>query len=109
MHDPRPIDPTPPLAWRIGALGGIATMAALTVDDRVWAAWQARIGPRPPRRAIAWLLGATVVVHVGEAVVAGRRARAAGLDRPGRWARTTLLYGFPVLGRLARAASDPPR
>lgn len=97
--------PTPPLAWRAFALGGIGTMTALTVSDAAWAAWRARLGPRPPRKVIAGVLAGTAAVHVIEAAVVGRRARAAGLDHPGRWARTALLYGFPVFGRLAEATA----
>lgn len=97
--------PSPSLAWRLPVATGITTMAVLTVSDGAWSAWAERVGPRPPRAVITGVLGATVAVHVVEAAVAGRRARAAGLEHPARWAAATLAYGFPVLGRLSRATA----
>jgi hypothetical protein len=87
-------------------LVGITTMKLLSMSDTAWDAWEDKVGTALPRPAVRALLGATLAVHVAEAAVAHRRASAAGLDAPGRWARTTLLYGFPVLGRLSRATAD---
>lgn len=99
------VDPRPSLAWRAPVLVGISTLKLLSISDTAWEAWEDKVGTVLPRRAVRGLLGGTLAVHVVEAVVAHRRATTAGLDQPGRWARTTLLYGFPVLGRLRRATA----
>ena len=96
-------DPRPSLLWRLPVLAGIGTMTALSTSDAAWEAWEAKVGGGLSRQAVRTLLGTTVALHVVEAAAAAGMARGAGLDRPGRWARTTLLYGFPVLGRLRRA------
>lgn len=97
------ISPQPSLAWRVFAVGGLGTLAVLSTSDRAWSGWEATVGSRVPRSGVRAVLGATLAGHVVEASMVRRRAAAAGLDRPGRWARSTLVYGFPVLGRLRRA------
>jgi hypothetical protein len=87
-------------------LAGVGTMAVLATSDRAWAAWDGATGGRLPRRAVRALLVATGVVHVLEAVATHRRATALGLEDRGRWVRSTLVYGFPALVQLGRAA-DP--
>lgn len=96
-------DPRPSLLWRVPVLAGVGTMAVLSTSDAAWEAWEARVGARPSRDVVRGLLGVTAALHVVEAATAAGMARGAGLERPGRWARTTLVYGFPVLGRLRRA------
>ncbi|MCC5954015.1 MAG: DUF4499 domain-containing protein [Acidimicrobiia bacterium] len=103
-------DPRPPLLWRLGAGGGIAAMVVLSTSDRAWERAEPGLGRVVPRSAVRALLGATVAVHVAEAVVATRLARRAQLPvRP--WATATLCWGFPVLLQLRRAraasAGDP--
>ena len=102
------IDPRPSLLWRLPVLAGVGTLAVLSTSDAAWEAWEAKVGDALPREAVRGLLGVTVALHVVEAAAAAGMARGAGLDRPGRWARTTLVYGFPVLGRLRRARDLQP-
>jgi hypothetical protein len=87
-------------------LAGVGTMAVLATSDRAWTAWDGATDGRLPRRAVRTLLVATGVVHVLEAVATHRRATALGLEDRGRWVRSTLVYGFPALVQLGRAA-DP--
>lgn len=100
--DAGPPVPRAPLAWRIGAGGGIASMAVLSTSDRAWAVAEPALGRVLDRRAVRALLLATVAVHVAEASVAARLARRSGLP-VGRWANATLWWGFPVLIQLRRA------
>jgi hypothetical protein len=94
---------TPNILWRIFALVGIGTMTALAVSDEAWEQWEENVGDVVPRSTIRAVLAGTLGVHVAEAAVVHRSARRAGLDHPGRWAFTTLLYGFPVMFRLRKA------
>lgn len=93
----------PNLLWRLFVVAGVGTMAAVTVDDRAWEAFRDATGDTIPRAQVRQLLVGTAVVHAGESVLAFGRARRAGLAHPGRWALSTLVWGFPVLGRLRRA------
>jgi hypothetical protein len=106
------ISPRPALPWRLAVLGGLGTAAVLSVDDATWEAFDEATGGTTSRDAIRTLVAGTAVVHVLEAAAAYRSARRAGLERPGRWGRATLLWGVPVLLRLHRArralAPAPP-
>lgn len=99
------VRPRPNILWRLFAVGGVATMTGLSLNDQVWEQWRDNIGDVVPRSAIRKLLAGTVGLHVVEAAFVHRSAREAGVDRPGRWARTALLYGFPVMLRLRRAVA----
>ncbi len=57
----------------------------------------------PPQEALQALLAATAVIHVGEALVAGRMARRRGLA-PRGWRLQTLIVGFPSLRALRKTA-----
>ena len=61
--------------------------------------------PLPPRRVLRVILAGAVVIHVTEAVAAGRHARRRGLPARG-WALQTLAVGFPSLLVLRRAAAS---
>lgn len=100
------ISPRPTLLWRAGVLCGLGTATVLSVDDDAWEAFDEATGRTTSRDAIRALVAGTVVVHVLEAAAAYRSARRAGLHRPGRWGRATLLWGLPVLLRLHRARRD---
>jgi hypothetical protein len=97
------IRPRPNILWRLFVVLGVGTMTALSVSDDAWQMWEDNVGDVVPRSAIRGVLAATLGLHALEAVVSVRRARAAGLDRPGRWGVSTFLWGFPVMVRLARA------
>ena len=64
-------------------------------------------GALPPRSALQALLGATAVIHIGEAVAAGRMARRRGLPAAG-WRLQTFIVGFPSLMALRRSPAPPP-
>jgi len=100
---PGTISPRPNLLWRLGVVVGVGTMTAVTVNDDAWEAFDDATGGSVERDRVRALLTGTALLHVAEAAVAWRGARRAGLERPGRWARSTLLWGFPVLRRLRRA------
>jgi hypothetical protein len=64
--------------------------------------------PLPPRRVLRGILAAAAVIHVVEAVAAGRYAKRRGLPARG-WAWQTLAVGFPSLFALRRATADRRR
>jgi Domain of unknown function (DUF4499) len=57
----------------------------------------------PPRSTLRALLAGTAVIHLAEALAAGRMATRRGLA-PGPWRLQTLVVGFPSL-RALRTAS----
>ena len=97
------VRPQPNILWRLFALTGIGTMKALSLSDQAWEQWEANVGDVVPRSTIRKVLAGTIGLHVAEAVWVHRSAKRAGIDRPGRWGRTALLYGFPVILRLRKA------
>jgi len=97
------VRPTPNILWRLFALTGIGTMTWLSVDDRAWEQFSDATGDAVPRQTIRGAVVVTIGLHLLEAIFAGSRARRSGLEHPGRWARSALLYGFPVLRRLGKA------
>lgn len=97
--------PTPPLtrpapAWFVVLDGGVVALTVLSLSPTAYAAARART-PLPSRAALQALLGATAVLHVGEAAYARRTARALDLDVAG-WTRQTFVVGFPSLLALRR-------
>jgi hypothetical protein len=104
------ISARPGLLWRLFVLAGVGTCTAVAVNDDAWERWTATFGDAIPRERFKNLVVVTAGLHAVEAVGAYSSARGAGLDRPGRWFRSTLLWGFPVLRRLrsARRAGVAP-
>lgn len=94
----------PAAGWFVLLDGGIAVLAALALrgDVHQFVRRRARI---PPRRALCGLLGATALVHLGEALYAYRTAARLGSPSPGRWAAQTFAVGFPSLSMLSRIGS----
>jgi hypothetical protein len=93
----------PSWAWFALLDGGIVALVVLCAVDGAYDAVTERGPvPLPPRRALRAILTGAVVIHVVEAVVAGRTARRRGLP-PGGWALQTLAVGFPSLRALRRA------
>jgi len=97
------ISPRPNLLWRLFVLTGIPTMVVLSINDDAWARWEDTVGDAVPRERIRGLAIGTAAVHVTESAFVYRSARRSGVPKPGRWALATLVYGFPVLGRLRKA------
>lgn len=95
----------PNLLWRGFVLSGIATLGVLSVSDDAWQAWEDNVTDAVPRSAIRGLFAGTVGIHLIEALAVRRMARRAELDHVGAWTRTALLYGFPTIGRLNKAAA----
>ena len=95
----------PPWAWFALLDGGIVALVVLSVVDGAYDAVSERSPvPLPPRRALRAILSGAVVIHVVEAVVAGRTARRRGLPARG-WALQTLAVGFPSLLALRRTST----
>jgi hypothetical protein len=95
----------PPWLWFLVLDGGIVVLARLVFSDAAYRrAVELSRGALPPRAALRGLLGATAVIHIGEAFVAGRMARRRGLP-PAGWRLQTFIVGFPSLLALRKAAS----
>jgi hypothetical protein len=96
----------PSWAWFALLDGGIVALVLLSAVDGVYDAVTGHSpAPLPPRRVLRATLAATVVIHVVEGVVAGRRARRHNLPARG-WALQTLAVGFPSLLALRRAIAS---
>jgi len=95
--------PTPGLPWRIFASLGISTLTVVSLSDPAWERFRGVTGDAVPRSAIRQMVATTFGLHALESAYALFRARSLGLEHPGRWAASALLWGFPVLRRLGRA------
>ena len=97
----------PSWLWFLLLDGGIVVLARLVFSDEAYRqAAELSKGTLPPRGALRTLLEATAVIHVTEAVVAGRMARRRGLPAAG-WRLQTLVVGFPSLLALRTRAPEP--
>jgi Transmembrane protein 254 len=98
----------PSWLWFLLLDGGIVILARLVFSDEAYRrAAQLSNGALPPRGALRALLGATAVIHVTEAIAAGRMARRRGLA-PAGWSLQTLVVGFPSLLALRKNEPGPP-
>jgi hypothetical protein len=88
--------------WSLAIQPGLSALVAASVSPRAYDALAGLApGATPPRRTLQRITAGLAVLHAGEAVVAYRRARAAGMVRSApRWALNTLISGFPVLLKL---------
>lgn len=93
----------PSLLWRLFVLGGAGSAVAVSVSDAAWDRWQDVFGDAIPRETMKGIAAGTAGLHAAEAGYALVSARRGGVERPGRWALSTLLWGFPVLRRLRSA------
>ena len=83
--------------WFLLLDGGIVLMAALIFNDQAYQRAKERVTDRlPSRQTLMGLLVATAVIHLAEAIAAGRVARGRGLA-PGPWRVQTFVVGFPSL------------
>ncbi|HXB37266.1 MAG TPA: DUF4499 domain-containing protein [Acidimicrobiales bacterium] len=94
----------PSLFWFLLLDGGIVVLLRLAFNRPAYDRALKVSGNRlPPKEVLYSLLAATAVIHVGEAVAAGRMARRRGLS-PNGWRLQTFIVGFPSLRALRRAA-----
>jgi hypothetical protein len=97
------ISPRPNLLWRLFVLIGLGTAGAVTVSDEAWEQYKNVAGDAVPRETMKSVFVGSVALHVAEGAFAYASARSGGVDKPGKWARSTVLWGFPVLLRLRKA------
>ena len=93
----------PSWLWFLLLDGGIVILTRLATSKAAYDRADDRTGQAlPPRETLQALLVGTAVVHVTEAVVAGRMAARRGLS-PRGWRLQTLVVGFPSLRALRRS------
>ena len=93
----------PSLFWFLLLDGGIVALAYLVFNQEAYDQAAERSGGQlPGRDVLQGMLIGTAVIHLAEALVAGRMARKRGL-RPGVWRRQTFVVGFPSLLALRKA------
>jgi hypothetical protein len=94
----------PSFLWFLLLDGGIVVLTRLAFSRPAYDRAREVSGDRlPPREVLYSLLAATAVIHVSEALAAGRMARRRGLS-PRGWRLQTFIVGFPSLRALRRAA-----
>jgi hypothetical protein len=94
----------PSLLWFLLLDGGIIVLIKLVVSQQAYDRLNGLTGEKlPPRSTLRALLAGTAVIHVAEALAAGRIATRRGLA-PGGWRTQTLMVGFPSLLALRRAS-----
>jgi hypothetical protein len=98
MTNPR----RPSLLWRLFVLGGVGTAGAVAFNDAAWEKWKETFGDAMPRETFKNIAVGTAGLHATEAAFALVTARSKGVEKPGRWALSTLVWGFPVLRRLRK-------
>jgi Domain of unknown function (DUF4499) len=96
----------PSLFWFLLLDGGIIALTRLALSKTAYDKVDDMTGDAlPPRETLQAMLIGTAVIHVTEAIVAGRMAKRRGLS-PRAWRLQTLVVGFPSLRALRRTA-DP--
>ena len=96
----------PPLLWFLLLDGGIIVLIKLVLSQQAYDRLNELSGEKlPPRSTVRALLAGTALIHLAEAVVAGRIARRRGLA-PGLWRLQTFVVGFPSLVALRKAGRD---
>jgi hypothetical protein len=96
----------PSWLWFLLLDGGIVVLTKLVVSERSYdTANNLSKQALPPRNFLKALLVGTAVIHVSEAVAAGRMARRRGLLATRRWQLQTFIVGFPSLLALRRSAA----
>ena len=94
----------PSLFWFLLLDGGIIALTKLALSKTAYDKVDDMTGDAlPPRETLQAMLIGTAVIHVTEAIVAGRMAKRRGLS-PGGWRLQTLVVGFPSLRALRRTA-----
>jgi hypothetical protein len=94
----------PSLLWFLLLDGGIIVMIKLVVSQQAYDRLNDLSGEKlPPRSTLRAMLAGTAVIHLAEALAAGRMAKRRGLA-PGGWRRQTFVVGFPSLLALRKAS-----
>ena len=94
----------PSLLWFLLLDGGIIVLFKLVVSQQAYDRLNAMSGEKlPPRSTLRAMLAGTAMIHLAEALVAGRIAKRRGLA-PGGWRTQTLVVGFPSLLALRKAS-----
>jgi hypothetical protein len=94
----------PSLLWFLLLDGGIVVMIKLVLSQTAYDRLNELSGEKlPPRSTVRAMLAGTVVIHLAEALAAGRLAKRRGLA-PGGWRIQTLIVGFPSLLALRKAS-----
>jgi hypothetical protein len=94
----------PSLFWFLLLDGGLVALTKLAVSKPAYDKVGDMTGDvLPPRETLQALLIGAAVIHVTEALVAGRMAKRRGLS-PRGWRLQTLVVGFPSLLALRGAA-----
>jgi hypothetical protein len=95
----------PSLFWFLLLDGGIIALSRLALSKTAYdKANDMADDALPPRETLQAMLIGTAVIHVTEAIVAGRMAKRRGLS-PRGWRLQTLVIGFPSLRALRRTAA----
>ena len=90
--------------WFLLLDGGIVALTKLAVSKTSYDKVNDMTGDAlPPRETLQLTLIGTAVIHLTEALVAGRMAKRRGLS-PRGWRLQTLVVGFPSLLSLRRTA-----
>lgn len=97
------VKPRPNILWRLFVLVGLGTAGAVTLSDDAWEQWEGVAGDAVPRDAMRGIFFGSLGLHALESVYVYGSARRNGIDKPGKWARSALLWGFPVTRRLRKA------
>jgi hypothetical protein len=94
----------PSLFWFLLLDGGIIALTKLALSKSAYDKADDLAGDAlPPRETLQAMVIGTAVIHVTEALVAGRMAKRRGLS-PRGWRLQTLIVGFPSLRALRRTA-----
>jgi hypothetical protein len=94
----------PSLFWYLLLDGGIIALTKLALSKSAYDKADDLAGDAlPPRETLQAMVIGTAVIHVTEALVAGRMAKRRGLS-PRGWRLQTLIVGFPSLRALRRTA-----
>ncbi len=95
----------PSLFWFLLLDGGIVALTKLAVSKTSYDKVNDMTGDAlPPRETLQLTLIGTAVIHLTEALVAGRMAKRRGIP-PRGWRLQTLVVGFPSLRSLRRTAA----
>jgi Transmembrane protein 254 len=94
----------PSLFWFLLLDGGIVVMVKLVLSQSAYDRLNELSGEKlPPRSTVRAMLAGTAVIHLAEALAAGRLAKRRGLA-PGGWRVQTFVVGFPSLLALRKAS-----
>jgi hypothetical protein len=94
----------PSLFWFLLLDGGIILMIKLVLSQTAYDRLNELSGENlPPRSTLRAMLAGTAVIHLAEALAAGRLAKRRGLA-PGGWRIQTFVVGFPSLLALRKAS-----